>query len=60
MKTQDPMPTPKGDKDSNELPKIRSFDILVYAYLKEEMVNTPDSSAVVYLNKKQENGKKKY
>tara|TARA_B110000285_G_scaffold158877_1_gene177275 strand:+ start:96 stop:314 length:219 start_codon:yes stop_codon:yes gene_type:complete len=28
---------------------ISSFDILVYSYLKEEMINTPDSSEVKYL-----------
>ena len=32
--------------------QISSFDILVYAYLKEELVNTPDSSEVKYLKQK--------
>jgi hypothetical protein len=32
--------------------QISSFDILIYAYLKEEINNTPDSSEVKYLKAK--------
>lgn len=46
------MKTTPGEsvRDRNEeTPLISSFDILVYAYLKEELVNTPDSSEVKFL-----------
>lgn len=37
-------------RDRNEeTPLISSFDILVYAYLKEELVNTLDSSEIKFL-----------
>ncbi len=36
----------------DELPKLTSFDILAYVYLKEELVNTPDSVEVKYLSEK--------
>ena len=29
--------------------KLSSLDLVIYAYLKEEMVNTPDSAEVKYL-----------
>mmetsp|Transcript_12921 Transcript_12921/g.20031 ORF Transcript_12921/g.20031 Transcript_12921/m.20031 type:complete len:109 (-) Transcript_12921:361-687(-) len=48
------------DEDCNnstpdELPKLTSFDILAYVYLKEELVNTPDSVEVKYLTEKFKN-----
>jgi hypothetical protein len=41
--------TPGNSSGKGNVPLISSFDILVYSYLKEEMVNTPDSSEVKYL-----------
>lgn len=47
--------TPGGEQqpaDEDGVPKLSSFDILVYAYLKEELVNTPCSPEVSHLKQK--------
>ena len=30
-------------------PRLSSLDIIAYAYLKEELINTPDSKEIIYL-----------
>lgn len=44
-----PMNSPDKDVGVNALPRLSSFDILIYAHLKEELVNTSHSSEAKHL-----------
>lgn len=41
--------SPSEDVAENALPRLSGFDILVYAYLKEALVNTSQSSEAAHL-----------
>ena len=47
-----PHNTPKDDIEHNEIPGLSSFDIFVYAYLKEALINTRESPQVKHLQSK--------
>lgn len=49
-----PEKTVEGEKEAPPQRKLslRQFDLVAYAYLKEELVNTPNSQAVAYLKAK--------
>jgi hypothetical protein len=47
-----PLNTQEKDLENNPIPALSSFDILVYAYLKEALTNTSESREVAHLKSK--------